>query len=315
MAAYEEIHWQTARGSVSERYKFMFNKDHLSDVKFAVQKANGETGIIAAHKFVLSISSPVFENMFYGEDSAAAVVDSVELRDCDNDSFLKILRFCYSDEVKLNARNVMRVSVLAKRFALPPSLTDKCSRFISDNLEGSNVFNILPIAVEHEEQDLVERCWEVIDKQTAKALESDGFLEIERSLLEAVVERDSLKIREIELFAAVNSWAIKESERRGLTANGENKRRILGGRVLREIRFSVMTEHELNTKVRDSEILTKVHEEEILNFARHVQFAPSSQLTVLDKRQPISLGNLHRFCRFASANGVWPKHHLLKTFC
>ena len=289
----------------------MFNNDHLSDVRFAVQKANGETGIISAHKFVLSISSRVFENMFYGENSEAVDVDSVELRDCDNESFLELLRFCYSDEVKLNARNVMRVSILAKRFLLP-SLADKCSRFISDNLDASNVFNILPLAVEHKEQDLVERCWDVIDKQTAKALESDGFVEIERPLLEAVVERDSLKIREIELFAAVNHWATSESERQGLTANGENKRKILGGRVLKAIRFSVMTEYEFTTKIRGSEILTKTYEEEVLNFVRHIRFASSSQRALLDERQSISLGNLQRLCRFASANGVWKYNGIAK---
>lgn len=289
----------------------MFNNDHLSDVKFVVQKANGEIGIIPAHKFVLSISSPVFENMFCGENSEAADVDSVELRDCDNDSLVELLRFCYSDEVKLTAQNVMQLSVLAKRFVLP-SLIDKCSKFVSDNLDASNVFNILPLAVEHEEQDLVERCWEVIDKQTAKALESDGFVTIERPLLESIVERHSLEIREIELFAAVNHWATKESERQGLTADGENKRRILGERIARGIRFSVMTENEFTTKVRDSEILTKVHEEEILNFLRHVQFAQCSQRTLQDKRQSIPLGNLQRLCRFNSANGVWKYNSIAK---
>ena len=39
----------------------MFNNDRLSDVKFVVQKSNGESEsrqVIPAHKFVLSISSP-----------------------------------------------------------------------------------------------------------------------------------------------------------------------------------------------------------------------------------------------------------------
>lgn len=62
----------------------------------SVQKANGETGIIPAHEFVLSITCPVFENMLHSEKSAAACVDvdSGELPDCDNDSFLELLHFC-----------------------------------------------------------------------------------------------------------------------------------------------------------------------------------------------------------------------------
>ena len=87
----------------------------------------------------------MFENMFYGENSAASDDDSVELRDCDNDSVLELLRFRYSDEVKLNVRNVMRVSVLANRLFFP-SLADNCNRFIEDNLDASNVSNTLPLA-------------------------------------------------------------------------------------------------------------------------------------------------------------------------
>ena len=87
----------------------------------------------------------MFENMFYGENSAASDDDSVELRDCNNDSVLELLRFRYTDEVKLNVRNVMRVSVLANRF-LFPSLADNCNRFITDNLDASNVSNTLPLA-------------------------------------------------------------------------------------------------------------------------------------------------------------------------
>ena len=54
-----------------------------------------------------------------------------------------------------------------------------------------------------------------------------------RALTIPPAERDSLKIMEIGLFVAVN-----QSARHGLTADGENKRRVLGGRVLRGILFS-----------------------------------------------------------------------------
>jgi len=111
-------------------------------------------GSFQLYKFVLSISRPVFENMFYGENSAASDDDSVELSDGDNDSvlepYVRLLRFRYSDEVKMNARNVMRVSGLANRF---PSLADNCNWFITDNLDASSVFNTLPLALEQEGKD------------------------------------------------------------------------------------------------------------------------------------------------------------------
>ena len=57
----------------------MFNNDRFSDVRFFVPTADGEIEskkVIPAHKFVLSISSPVFEAMFYGE--LAETKDSIE---------------------------------------------------------------------------------------------------------------------------------------------------------------------------------------------------------------------------------------------
>ena len=66
--------WQTKHPTISERTKFIFNNELLSDVKFAVPVSHNEsksrksqTCMIPAHKFILAISSPVFYAMFYGE--------------------------------------------------------------------------------------------------------------------------------------------------------------------------------------------------------------------------------------------------------
>ena len=139
--------WQTTRPTIRERSTFMFNNDLFSDVKFVVQKtAQGESEskqVIPAHKFVLSISSPVFEAMFYGE--LAETADSIELPDCEYDSLLELFRYMYSDEVNLSGSNVMGVLYLAKKYMVP-SLADDCMEYLQDNLDPSNVFSILPSA-------------------------------------------------------------------------------------------------------------------------------------------------------------------------
>ena len=140
--------------------------------------------MIPAHKFVLSISSPVFEAMFYGE--LAETTDSIELPDCEYESLLELFRCIYTDEVNLSGECCIS--------------GDKCAEYLQDNLDPSNVYDILPQAQKYEEKNLVDQCWEVIDKQTEEALKSDGFAIIERSLLEAVVARETLNIQEIELF-------------------------------------------------------------------------------------------------------------------
>ena len=248
----------TTRYTIKERCKFMFNNELLSDVKFVFRDAEGGSESTAsvkipAHKFFLAISSPVFYAMFYGE--LAEKKDSIDISDCHHASLLELFRFIYSDEVILNADNVMQVLYLAKKYMLP-SLADKCTEFLRENLDASNVFHVLPDAQKYEEFDLVDHCWEVIDKETDEAVKSDGFVAIEKSILEELVERDSLNVREVELFKAVDCWATKECEKQGLAAEGSVKRKILGERIIKAIRFPVMEQQEFAV-VLDCDILTK----------------------------------------------------------
>ena len=68
MATFDD-NWQTKRPTISERTKFIFNNELLSDVKFVVPASLNESETrksqksIPAHKFVLAISKcEVFVN-------------------------------------------------------------------------------------------------------------------------------------------------------------------------------------------------------------------------------------------------------------
>ena len=251
--AVSDTYWQTARGTIRERCEAVFNQELLSDVKFVVRDSRGGSKTIPAHKFMLAISSPVFFAMFYGK--AAEMTDSVEISDCEYESLLELFRFIYSDKAKLDADNVMQLLYLSKKYMLP-TLAGKCSAFLKENLNALNVFHILPDAQKYEEKDLMNHCWKMIATQTEEAVKSEGFVTIERSVLEELVEKNSLNIKEVELFKAVDCWAENECKKQGLVADGSVKRRVLGERVVQGIRFPVMEETEFADIVLDSEILT-----------------------------------------------------------
>ena len=257
-------------------------------------KVNVLKQVIPAHKFVLSIGSPVFEAMFYGE--LAETRDSIELPDCEYESLLELFRYLYSDEVNLSGSNVMGVLYLAKKYMVP-SLADECTKYVQDNLDPSNVFSILPSAEKYEEKNLVDRCWKMIDEQTDAAVKSDGFATIERSLLEAVAERDTLNIAEVELFKGVVEWATKESEKRGLSADGQEKRNILGESIVKAIRFPVMKLEEFASVVLDSKMLTFDEVTDIIKCTGSVQSSPVG--FPVSKRSGLS-GKIRRCCRFGS---------------
>ena len=241
----------------------MFSNEHLSDVKFVVRGNDGKSEsnrLIAAHKFVLSIGSPVFEAMFYGE--LAETKNTIQLPDCDYECLLEFFRYLYSDEVNLSGSNVLGVLYLAKKYMVP-ALAERCKGYLQDKLDPSNVFTILPTAQKYEEKNLVDRCWKVIDWQTEQALKSDGFETIEKTLLEALVQRETLNIREAELFTACDRWAINQCREQGLATDGELKRRVLGEKIIKAIRYAVMKQEEFAGVVLDAKILTV---DEIVNF-------------------------------------------------
>ena len=283
--------WQTNCTSISQRTKYIFNTVLLSDVKFIVPLSNGESEskVIPAHKLVLAIGSPVFFAMFYGQ--MADNRGSIELPDCEYEALLELFRFIYSDEVELTGSNVMNVLYLAKKY-LVPSLAQKCAEFLRKNLDASNVFAILPHAQTFEDKDLENRCWRVIDMHTEEAVTSDHFVVAERSLVESIVKREELNVKEVELFKAVDRWAEKKIEQQGIISDGNAKRRIIGEEILKEIRFPLMSLAEFAVFVTDSNILNM---QEVVDMMKHYGQVLTSRLPYL--KFPRN-GPLSRVCRF-----------------
>ena len=294
--------WQTKYPSISQRTKFVFNKELLSDVKFVVPVSNGEseTKVIPAHKFVLAISSPVFYAMFYGQ--IAETKDSIELPDCEYESLLELLRYMYSDEVTLTGSNVMHVLYLAKKYMVP-SLADKCTKYLRDNLEASNVFSILPHVQKFEDKDLEHRCWVVIEMDTEEAVTSDEFVTLERSLVESVVKREKLNVKEVELFKAIDRWATIESERQGIVPDGGAKRRILGDEIVKAVRFPLMSLKEFSSVVFDSNILIMEEIGAMMKYYSGVSL--TSPLAFIQSPRSESFYQCCRFNKLCPPDGPW----------
>ena len=207
--------WQTTKHTIKDRCSFLFNNELLSDIKFAVpvlgeSESKKSKHEIYAHKFLLSISSPVFYTMSYGK--MKEIRETFELPECDNEILVEFLRYIYCDELTMNGNNVSGLLNLSKKYMMPP-LADKCSEFLVRNMYPSNVLSVLKVAELHKEEKIVNLCWKMIDGQTEAVLRE----RIERPHLETIVTRDTLKMDEVKLFAAVDKWATSECEEKGLT--------------------------------------------------------------------------------------------------
>ena len=110
---------------------------------------------------------------------------------------------------------------------------------------------------------------------TDEAVTSNGFEKIEKSLLESIVKRDTLSVKEVTLFQAADRWATKQCEKQGLEADGQLKRRILGEEIIKSIRFPIMSAKEFADVVLDTNIL---HSNEIALLFKFFNSSLSSPL-------------------------------------
>lgn len=213
--------------NLAERNKRMYNNSLMSDVSFIVKdNATGNKASIPAHKYVLSIGSPVFFRMFYGE--LAEKSGLVELVDADSESLLEILRFLYSDECKLTARCVLRVMYLAEKYMVN-GLLEICADFLMNEIDADNVFEVLTQCENFRDTEkLQQRCWNIVDLQTRQCLQAKNFMEISQGMLNDLVRRDTLNIDEQELFEAILTWAEVKCRMSCLESKPQNIKELIG---------------------------------------------------------------------------------------
>lgn len=246
--------WQTLKNSVLERNKYMFNNKLLSDVTFLVGHDEEFAKTVPAHKYVLSISSPVFYAMFSGE--LVEQGKNIRIPDSDPESFLEFLRYLYTDEVNL-CECVQGVLYLASKYIVP-SLTHLCVEFLYQNLNTDNVLGVLTQAIRYEDKKLQQRCWALIEKETTDVLKSEEFLGVSHDILELIIKSDFLDVTELDLFIALNMWATKQCEDRAIT----DKRTVLNG-LFYHIHYPSISSEDFICYVLSAKILNVVELSEI----------------------------------------------------
>ncbi|XP_075060833.1 BTB/POZ domain-containing protein 2-like isoform X1 [Mixophyes fleayi] len=293
--------WQATKTTVRERFTFLFNNEVLSDVHFLVGKGLGSQRI-PAHRFVLAVGSAVFDAMFNG--GMATTSTEIELPDVEPAAFLALLKFLYSDEVQIGPETVMTTLYTAKKYAVP-ALEAHCVEFLKKNLRADNAFMLLTQARLFDEPQLASLCLENIDKNTSDALNAEGFTDIDLDTLVAVLERDTLGIREIRLFNAVVRWSEAECQRQQQPITQENKRKALG-KALSLIRFPLMTIEEFaagfSPGPAQSGILT---DREVVSLFLHFTVNPKPRVEFIDRPRCCLRGKECNINRFQQVESRW----------
>ncbi|MGH0157213.1 UNVERIFIED_CONTAM: hypothetical protein FKN15_044021, partial [Acipenser sinensis] len=117
----------------------------------------------------------------------------------------------------------------------------------------------------------------------------------------AVLERDTLGIRESRLFAAVVRWAEAECYRQELPLTSENKQKVLG-KALALIRFPLMTVEEFAAGPAQSGIL---FDREVVNLFLHFTVNPKPRVDYIDRPRCCLRGKECSINRFQQVESRW----------
>ncbi|KAL3125287.1 hypothetical protein niasHT_000698 [Heterodera trifolii] len=225
----------------------VLKKGEYSDVQFLFGK--GDKKVVPAHKAMCRNDE-----------------DQIEIPDIEIGAFKTMLTFIYTKHLNgLDANNWLDVLMAADKYNIT-ELVKECAKFPIEKLP--NVFVALEKALLLNMEDFALRCFHYIDQNISALIETEAFLQIGQNVLGIILERDQLRISEIEIWNAALRWADGQYRQNSSRFSDEKRREMLGS-ALFAIRFPLMPKEEFTKSVVSTNVLTKAEVESIYQHYSH----------------------------------------------
>ncbi|XP_055355203.1 BTB/POZ domain-containing protein 2-like isoform X2 [Paramacrobiotus metropolitanus] len=237
-------------------WKQLLVSGEKSDVRFAVGRESGEAKIFAAHKFLLSVRSDVFDRMFNGDlrENTAQPIDIPEIRPA---AFAAMLSFVYTGTVDAveglpepcslsGVDSVFEVLYCADKYNLK-ELTKLALHVVFRRLDHDTCLDYLENAQRCGMEScarVVQKCLNWVDCFTDVILAAERFCAVSRDTLLRILQRGSLRVEENAVYLAAEKWAKAACLRDDVDASPDSCRAQLD-EALFLIRFPLMTDAQL----------------------------------------------------------------------
>ena len=228
----------------------MFEDEESADVFFQIGNDGRE---IPAHRAVLSRASEGFKVRLEG--NWAGTTKIAHMTRVEERVFRSLLIFIYrGGEIDFETRHLLDVLKLARSFLMQDMVDKITSQEVFDAHAPFHVWSFLSFAVIAPDEELQNRCLTLIDSDAKRFLSLPGFHFVESSVLKLLIGRDTLGIREVDLFNFLVSWSASSCQRQGLEDSAERQRGLMQD-FLFDIRYSLMSLEDL-FQVEATNILT-----------------------------------------------------------
>lgn len=211
--------------------------------KLVNNKDNADTTIVFknsdvkyfAHKLILSSRSDVFRTMFYGAVEKVTTNSSeFEIADMEPETFLELLRFMYTDQINLNDKNFSYIVYASHKYNIE-FLDSVCADFLRERLDINNVCSFLNQCVLYNNA-ATEECLMVIDWTISDLIKLKKLDDLSDEALILLAERDTLIVKELDLF----KFVIKRADNLSDTNDTISKREKINS-IFKKIRFPTMS--------------------------------------------------------------------------
>ncbi|XP_039870172.1 BTB/POZ domain-containing protein 17 [Simochromis diagramma] len=234
-----------------QRLEALLIQGNGSDVSLRVETPNAdEVKVIQAHALVLSLQSPVFEEILLSRNSSMLVLR--ESSDCAP-VFDKFIRYLYCGELSLRLDQATPLHKLATKYqvlSLQQGITQYMTQNLARDTPSGHVAGWYEYALQAGDVTLRDSCLQYMAWNLSSLLQSGEWVTISSQLLMSLLQRSDLILQsEMELFSALEAWII-QNDPDGLTA--EN--------ALRAVRYAMIPPRELFLLQTQSTILARYQE-------------------------------------------------------
>ncbi|XP_070140438.1 uncharacterized protein [Drosophila kikkawai] len=196
--------WQNSLTEMKDRGKYLLHSEKWADCRFLVGSVPNQR-LIAGHKLLLAMASPVFERMFYGQ--LPEKTDPIVIPDVQPKAFEAMLEYIYTDRITIGSYKACELGYVAKKYMLPHVVTC-CTQFLSADLSPKNACRAYEFAKLFDEPRLMQSSMDLIADNTREVLSDPSFLDIEVSTLIAILDQNRLNIdSELDLFNCLLKFA------------------------------------------------------------------------------------------------------------
>lgn len=191
---------------------------------------------IAAHKLILSYSSPVFKSMFYGSMASP----EINISDIDSKDFDQMLQYIYTEKIDFSSViNAWSLLYISQKYFIN-DLKNVCAEYIHSNLTIGTLLLSYEYALLYNLSQLLNKCWRDILLTAKEVLQVDYHMKA--STFCSLLDENEINATETDLVEAAIKWSEDECIFQNVEATHENKLKILtSSGIFPRLRFGCLS--------------------------------------------------------------------------